>query len=931
MTDSPRKKDPLIPENIELSRQAMRLAEQALLLSKKGRLKFIETQCKNDLPLFEAACRLVFEDDMPEGFLNNTGLSQGFIDHLFRKAFPNESILVGPYRVEHQLGSGKMGAVFLVRQTEPPHQVYALKFLKPPENVVAEKASLALFRRCFAREVDILRALDHPNVVGIHGYGEYHDRPYLVMDYFPGRHINTFVRENALSPTARLQLFMQVCDGVAYIHQRDCLHRDLKPSNIMARFVGRQMQACIIDFGFAKNMSPGQTEAVFPGYRPGTPLYMAPECMQAGLPSTDVRADIYALGCVLYQILCDQPPYQAFGTKELSLPKLRELIMREPLRLPRDAAALGGVATDTLRKLDKLIQKATHPARQNRFSCASELRAACEACLPVAVPPRRWFAADMQSVMRPTWAVGAGGCFLVFLGLLFLPPGFIEGDQAAESVSLGRPAPADRVETVLVRLKTLWREDPALFLSENEILEQRLLNMDASPVLIECYRRLADNYLRVGREYGAARQIDALARLVCLLDTTYHEQIFETQIDLAWRLSSRSNEMAEPYFSALRARVPRESFPFLYFKVALWHIFRAGNRGDVAVALTLARQLLEDLEGQHGVDKGVVLKAERYYAQFLARTRQTSEAERIYRRLVDEGDPHGGNDLGLMLVTKRDFALFLMNQGRFAEARYQLEEALSLNRNHCDGNAFSLKLQVGFCLLALMQNRPSEACELASRLWDDLRAHYGPEDSEVKRLAEVYALALASQGNFRDGLRWINEVLDCRRGPFFLDLDSCRLLLNKTHMLVREKKFTEAGVILDGRLKTFEHQFRDYPRLVEEGRLIRLEYLDAKQRFVFKDQEEKALAALELAEEMLATASNERVRRQVTMFKGSALARLGHYREAVLFLEASLTSLQRDPFFGELLLQDLVMVHTALGTGRAAHFHARLLNRETAF
>lgn len=929
MADSPREKDPSDPENIELSRQAMRMAEQALLLPKKGRLKFIEEQCKKNPRLFEAACRLVFEDDVPEGFMNNTGFAQAVIDHLIRLVFPNESFLVGPYRVEHQLGSGKMGAVFLVRQTEPPHQDYALKFLNAPDKMVADDVSSALFRRCFEREADILRALDHPNVVGIHGYGEYHDRPYLVMDYFPGRHIDIFVRENALSLTARMQLFMQVCDGVAYIHQRDCLHRDLKPSNIMARFLGRQMQACIIDFGFAKNMSPSHAEAAFPGYRPGTPLFMAPECMQAGLPSNDVRADIYALGCVLYQILCDQPPFHAFGTEQMSLSALRRLILREPLRLARDAPALVGISAETLRQLERLIQKATHPTRNNRFACAADLREACEACLPGRENARRWLPADMQSVMRPTWAVGAGGCFLVFLGLLFLPPGVIESDQPNAAVAVGRQAPADMAENVLGRLKTLWREDPVLFLAENERLEQRLQSLEASPTLIECHRRLADNYLRIGREYGAARQIDALTRLACQLDANYHEQIYDTQIDLAWQLSNRSNDLAEPYFAALKARVPCQTFPFLYFKVELWRIFRTGDQGNVGEALVLAGRLLEELTGQLGVGNGLSLKAERYYAQFLARDRQTGEAERIYRRLVDEARPESAENLCLMVVTKRDFALFLMNQGRFGEARNQLEQAVVLNRMHCDDSAFSLKLQVGFCLLALMQNRKSEACELATNLWDDLRGYYGPEDSEVKRLAEVHALALASQGNFRDGLRWINEVLDCRRGPFQLDLDSCRLLLNKTHMLVREKQFAEAGAILDGHLQTFEQQFRRYPRLVEEGRLIRLEYLDAKQRFLFQAQEETALAALELAEDMLDKTSNERVRCQVTMFKGSALARLGHYREAAQFLEAGLAPLQEDPFFGELLLEDLVMVHTALGSGRAAHFHARLLNRVT--
>ncbi|MGH8173757.1 MAG: serine/threonine-protein kinase, partial [Rhodanobacteraceae bacterium] len=206
----------------------------------------------------------------------------------------------GPYRVLRRIGAGGMGEVWLGERSDGEfEQRVAIKQVAYP--------TPGLLHR-FRQERQILARLEHPNIARLIDGGVSADgAPYLVMEYVEGVPITEFVREQALDVSARLRLFLRVCEAVQYAHQNLIVHRDLKPSNI---FVTVERVPKLLDFGIAKVLSttdldaPTQTIA-----RMLTPDYAAPEQF-TGAPVT-TASDVYALGVVLYEMLAGSRPQRA--------------------------------------------------------------------------------------------------------------------------------------------------------------------------------------------------------------------------------------------------------------------------------------------------------------------------------------------------------------------------------------------------------------------------------------------------------------------------------------------------------------------------------------------------------------------------------------------------------------------------------------------
>ena len=233
----------------------------------------------------------------------------------------------GSYRLLEKVGEGGMGVVWRAQQDHPIRRVVALKVVK------AVDLSTPVLSR-FDSERQSLALLNHPHIATVLDAGVTPDgRPYFVMEYVDGSPITTFADQRALPITARLELFLQVCEGVEHAHQKGLLHRDLKPTNILVSDQDGRAIVKIIDFGIAKAMGPlrGDTMETQMGALLGTPEYMSPE--QAGLTQTavDTRTDIYSLGLVLYELLVGALPFDAR--------ELRRRAMIEMLRVIREEEA----------------------------------------------------------------------------------------------------------------------------------------------------------------------------------------------------------------------------------------------------------------------------------------------------------------------------------------------------------------------------------------------------------------------------------------------------------------------------------------------------------------------------------------------------------------------------------------------------------------
>src|SRR6185295_9751376 len=211
--------------------------------------------------------------------------------------------VIGPYRLERELGSGGMGVVWLAIRTDG--------LIKRP---VALKLPHGAWKRAglaerMAREREILASLAHPNIAHLYDAGvTAAGQPYLAIEYVEGTRVDVYCRERALGVRARLELFVQVAGAVAYAHGKLVVHRDLKPANILVSGDG---QVRLLDFGLAKLLEDGvtrETRVTEMAGRALTPDYASPEQI-LGEPLT-TASDVYSLGVVLYELLCEQRPYR---------------------------------------------------------------------------------------------------------------------------------------------------------------------------------------------------------------------------------------------------------------------------------------------------------------------------------------------------------------------------------------------------------------------------------------------------------------------------------------------------------------------------------------------------------------------------------------------------------------------------------------------
>jgi serine/threonine-protein kinase len=280
------------------------------------------------------------------------------------------------YRIDSMLGRGAIGAVYLATDLQSGQQV-ALKQWRAER--VTDQA-----RGRFVREATALQTLDHPGIVKVLGHGLTEGVPYVVLEYLEGETVEAMITPGkALEPVLALEIVRQALKAVAYAHKHDVVHRDLKPENL---FVRRDQSGAlhvkVLDYGLAKFMQPERdpTKGValtMTGMIMGTPLYMPPE--QAAGSSVDLPVDVYALGCVLFELLSGRPPYLAQTNLELLSAHLRAPI-------PKLAAARPDLSIAP--ELQALLDRALAKKQTERFPNAGAMLVALDALPTPALWPR---------------------------------------------------------------------------------------------------------------------------------------------------------------------------------------------------------------------------------------------------------------------------------------------------------------------------------------------------------------------------------------------------------------------------------------------------------------------------------------------------------------------------------------------------------------
>ena len=314
---------------------------------------------------------------------------------------------VGPYRLIRELGTGGMGVVWLAERVDG--LITRPVALKLPHGAW-RRAGLA---ERMARERAILSTLTHPNVAHLYDAGLAPDgQPYLAIEYVEGRRIDVYCDERSLDLKSRLRLFAQVADAVAYAHGKLVVHRDLKPANILVDGDGRVR---LLDFGIAKLLEDGETHDTRVTELSGralTPDYASPEQLR-GEPLS-VASDVYSLGVVLYELLCNRRPYKLARNSRGALEDA--ILQVEP---PAPSSVVPAARRRELRgDLDTIVLKALKKTPEERYATVHAMADDIGRFLdgrPVLARPDSWAYRISRLVGRHKLAVSASAAVAVAL------------------------------------------------------------------------------------------------------------------------------------------------------------------------------------------------------------------------------------------------------------------------------------------------------------------------------------------------------------------------------------------------------------------------------------------------------------------------------------------------------------------------------------
>jgi tRNA A-37 threonylcarbamoyl transferase component Bud32 len=294
---------------------------------------------------------------------------------------------LGPYRIVAPLGAGGMGRVYRALDTRLGREV-AIKTLN------AGRTDEPRQRRRFDREAQLASVVTHPHVLMVLDVGEWDGRPFIVSELLLGRSLREHLREGVLTTRQAVDWAVQVCRGLSAIHSRGIVHRDLKPENV---FVTTDGWVKILDLGLAAP-APDE-EGALTGFHTtedapvaGTTAYMAPE--QVRRQPLDARADIFACGVMLYEMLGRRRPFD----EETAAETMTAILRREPRPLDRIQPALPA-------PLARVVERCLRKRPEERFHSAHDLALALEASLGAVVPER--VARPDPVVPRGAWALAA--------------------------------------------------------------------------------------------------------------------------------------------------------------------------------------------------------------------------------------------------------------------------------------------------------------------------------------------------------------------------------------------------------------------------------------------------------------------------------------------------------------------------------------------
>ena len=405
---------------------------QALELAPEDRPAFLDRVCASDTTLRrEIESLLSASDEMNSSFLKSSSLAMTI----------KPGTRLDDYEVETLIGSGGMGEVYRARDTRLKRAV-AIKVL--PQFVSNDPDRL----RRFEQEAQAAAALNHPNILAVFQLGTYQGTPFMVLELLEGQNFRERLRAGALPVSKVVEYGVQMARGLGAAHEKGIVHRDLKPENL---FLTKDERVKILDFGLAKltqdqpvvdSDTPTLTERTEPGMVMGTAGYMAPEQVRG--KKADHRADIFAFGAILYEMLTGRRAFR----KATSAETMSSILNEEPQRISQIAPNLPAA-------LQRLVQRCLEKNPEQRFQSVSDLGFALEAWSDsrevAPLEPKPVEVEAPRKTMRPSRRIGAVAAVVLaafaagvwYLAKPSLPPRVAEYTQITHNGYIGGLAGTD--------------------------------------------------------------------------------------------------------------------------------------------------------------------------------------------------------------------------------------------------------------------------------------------------------------------------------------------------------------------------------------------------------------------------------------------------------------------------------------------------------
>lgn len=679
-----------------ISIRALNLFDELLICSPEQRQQRLASLQRDDPELAQMLERMLAADAGAEGLLDRE-LTEALPAPA--PAMDRSGEQIGPFRLGARLGRGGMGEVYEGRRPGSDfEQRVAVKLLRrglDSDDIV----------RRFLRERRILAQLEHPNIARLIDGGFSADGlPYLVMEFVEGRSLIDAANAADLDLSARLNLFLQICDAVAYAHRCLIVHRDLKPSNVL---LTAARQPKLLDFGIAKLLDEVDDEPLTgTGARVLTPAYAAPEQILGQSVST--ATDVYALGLILYELLTGASAHQRQGK---DLDRLSRDLEQESVTRPSAAllnAAASGHSTQSQRlrlarqltgDIDTIVLHALKREPERRYQGAAELADDIRRHInghPVRAQIDTLSYRMAKFVRRHSGGVSAAALAVlgVVAGLLVaLWQADVARDQAARADAEARRATlqASRAESVKDFVLALFQEqnpltrDQARAATAGELIERGIATAQSQFATdIDTQAQIIGELAEL--QFGLGDVQQSLPNLQTAL--ALHERAGGKQsVAYASTLSALGGALLtqgetegataaiESALATLQELTGVDSIESANAEKQLLRLLLRG--GQLAQALPIAQHVHQVYQRERGAQHIQSLQALYNIGAVLSQLDRLDEAEQAYRQVIAAYDSAAQSDHAAQVYPRLALARTLKERQQYAEAATVFASALS--------------------------------------------------------------------------------------------------------------------------------------------------------------------------------------------------------------------------------------------------------------